>query len=227
MNVESPLRVVAPTAAYAWLLAALTASVVVPVALGAALPVFTVVMLTVGLVVLWRSGSAEAIGLSCPARDRFVTTTLAATVLMTTLFGLAEAIWHPYRELLALVAESDAPDSTFVWVVSGRHDLVAFVLYAALVTMFAEEVVFRGALLTRVRSRGPLPAIGVTTATFAALQSIAALQLSVGAAFGFLVVDSIVAVGIVGGAAAWRTRSIVSGLIALTVANAVVVASVI
>ena len=214
------------TVALAWLIAAIVAGVVVPVTLDAAIPVFTLLMLVGALVVLRRSGSTEAIGLGVPALHSFAAATLAATVSMTIAFGLAEVLWHPYRELVARVAEADTPDSTFAWVVSGRHDLEAFVVYAALVTMFAEEVAFRGVLLARLRRRGPGVAIAATTLAFAALQSIAALQLSAAAAFGFLVVDTIVAVGLVGGAVAWRTGSIVPGLIGVTVANAVVVAGV-
>ena len=212
--------------AYGWLFAAIAAGFVVPIALDATLPLFTLLMLAVAVWSVRRTGSAAAIGLTVPARREFIGTTLVATVLMTAVVGLAETLWHPYEELLALVADASAPDSTFAWVVSGRSNLAAFALYAALVTMFAEEAVFRGVLLVRLRSRGPLIAVGATTLAFAALQSIAAIQLSVGAAIGFLFVDAIVAVGIIGGAAAWFTRSIVPGLIALTVANAVVVAGV-
>jgi membrane protease YdiL (CAAX protease family) len=211
----------------AWLVVAFAAGIVVPVVLGASVPLFALAMIAIAGGALRRTRSAATIGLSVGAPRRFLGTTVVATVVITAVFGLAEVVWHPYRELLALVADANTPDSTFAWVVSGRHHLVAFALYAGLVTMFAEEVVFRGLLLARLRHRGPLIAIGATTLAFAVLQAIAALQLGVGAAFGFLFLDAIVAVGVVGGAAAWFSRSILPGLIALTVANAVVVASVI
>lgn len=211
----------------AWLVVAFAAGIVVPVVLGASVPLFALVMIAIAGGALSGTRSAATIGLSVCAPRRFIGTTVVATVVITVVFGLAEVVWHPYRELMALVAGASTPDSTFAWVVSGRHHLAAFALYAGLVTMFAEEAVFRGVLLGRLRSRGPLVAIGATTLAFAVLQAIAALQLGVGAAFGFLFVDAIVAVGVVGGTAAWFSRSILPGLIALTAANAAVVASVI
>jgi membrane protease YdiL (CAAX protease family) len=114
---------------------------------------------------------------------------------MTLLFGVAEMTTHPYRDLLDLVRGESTPDSTFAWVIDhGRGwGLVGFAVYGALVTISAEEVVFRGALLTWLRRRGPWAAV---------------------------------AVGLVGGLAAYRTRSIHPALIAITVANVVVLAAV-
>jgi hypothetical protein len=43
---------------------------------------------------------------------------------------------------------------------------------------------------------------------------------------GFLVIDAVLAVGVVGGLAAYRTRSIYPALVAITVANVVALAAV-
>lgn len=73
------------------------------------------------------------------------------------------------------------------------------------------------------RHRGPVFAVGGTTLAFAAVQALPAFLLSPATAFGFLVVDAVLAVGVIGGLAAYRTRSI---LVAITVANVVVLAAV-
>lgn len=211
-----------------WLTAAAIAAVVVPLVIGASLPVLTLVWLVIAAVVLRRTGNPSAVGLvHVPARE-FSRVTIAATVAMTVLFGAAEALTHPYRELLELVRDESSPDSTFAWVIEhGRGwGLVGFLLYGGLVTIFAEEIVFRGALMTSVRHRGPWVAVGVTTIAFAAVQALPAALLSPGAAVGFLLVDVVLAVGIVGGLAAYRTRSILPALVAITVANVVVLAAV-
>jgi hypothetical protein len=145
--------------------------------------------------VLRHTGTPAALGLVRVPVGEFVRVTIGATIVMTLLFGVAEMTTHPYRDLLDLVRGESTPDSTFAWVIDhGRGwGLVGFAVYGALVTIFAEEVVFRGALLTWLRRRGPWAAV---------------------------------AVGLVGGLAAYRTRSIHPALIAITVANVVVLAAV-
>lgn len=214
--------------AIGWLAAAAVAAVVVPLVIGAALPVLALVWLVIAALVLGRAGTPSAIGLVRVPGCELAWVTVAATVAMSLLFGAAEVVTHPYRELLDLIGEESTPDSTFAWVIEhGRGwGLVGFAVYGALVTIFAEEIVFRGALMTRLRPRGPWVAVGGTTVAFAAVQALPAALLSVGAAVGFLVIDAVLAVGVVGGLAAYRTGSIYPALIAITVANVVVLAAV-
>jgi membrane protease YdiL (CAAX protease family) len=222
---EQPPSLVLVTA---WLLAATVAAGVVPVVIGASLPLLTFVWLAIAAVVLRRRRSAAALGLARPPRHELAQVTAVATVAMTLLFGIAEIVTHPYRDLLELVREESTPDSTFAWVVEyGRGwGLVGFAVYGGLVTIFAEEIVFRGALMTRLRQRGRTVAVGGTTVAFAAVQALPAALLSARAAVGFLVIDAVLAVGVVGGLAAYRTRSILPALVAITVANVVVLAAV-
>lgn len=225
---DAPVQPSSQVLATVWLAAAAVASVVVSLALGATLPVLTFVWLAIAALVLRRTGTPSALGLvRVPSRE-FARVTAAAAVAMTLLFGAAEVLLHPYRELLDLVREESAPDSTFAWVIEDGWGwgLVGFAVYGALVTIFAEEIVFRGALMARLRHRGRWVAVGGTTVAFAAVQALPAAFLSLGAAVGFLVIDAVVAVGIVGGLAAYRTRSIHPALIAITVANVVVLAAV-
>ncbi len=214
--------------AAAWLALAAVAALVVPIALGASLPVLTFVWLLLGSVVLRRTRSTAALGLVRVPRRELLRVTVVATIAMTLLFGAAEALTHPYRELLELIREESTPDSTFAWVIDhGRGwGLVGFALYGGLVTMFAEEIVFRGALMTRLRPRGVWVAVGGTTVAFAAVQALPAALLPAAAAVGFLLIDAVLAVGVVGGIAAYRTRSIWPALVAITVANVAVLAAV-
>lgn len=219
-----------PSTAFAagWLAAAAVAAVVVPIAIGAALPVLTFVWLAVAAVALRRRGTPSVLGLVRPPRGELVRVTAIASLAMTVLFGVAELLAHPYRELLDLVREESSPDSTFAWVVEyGRGwGLVGFAVYGVFVTIFAEEIVFRGVLMTRLRQRGTVVAVGGTTVAFAAVQALPAALVPPAAALAFLLVDAVLAVGVVGGLAAYRTRSIHPALVAITVANVVVLAAV-
>ena len=227
-GVPTPTLTLSRSLTFAWLAAAAIAAVVVPILIGATWPVLTFVWLAIAAVVVRRSGTPSSLGLVRIPGRRFIRVTVGATVAMTLLFGVAEVLTHPYRELLALIADESSPDSTFAWVIDhGRGwGLVGFTVYGALVTIFAEEIVFRGALMTRLRRRGPWVAVGGTTVAFAVVQALPAALLSVGAAMGFLVIDAILAVGVIGGLAAYRTRSIFPALVAITVANVVVLAAV-
>ncbi len=211
-----------------WLAAAAVAAISVPLVIGAALPALTLVWLAIAAIVLWRTGTPSALGLVRVERGELISVTVAATVVMTLLFGAAEAMFHPYRELLELIRDESSPDSTFAWVIEyGRGwGLVGFAVYGVLVTIFAEEVVFRGALMARLRRRGPWVAVTGTTVAFSAVQALPAALLPLDAAVGFLLIDAVVAVGIVGGLVAYRTRSILPALVAITVANVVVLAPV-
>lgn len=211
-----------------WLVAAAVAAIVVPWAIGAAVPVLTFVWLAVAAVALRHDRTPATLGLVRPPGRELLRVTAVTSVAMTVLFGLAEAVTHPYRELLDLVGEESSPDSTFAWVVDdpGIRGLVGFVVYGALVTIFAEEIVFRGVLLSRLRARGAVVAVGGTTLAFALVQALPAALLSPAAAFGFLIVDAVLAVGVVGGLAAYTTRSISPSLLAVTVANVAVLAAV-
>ncbi len=225
---EVPVQPSSQALAIGWLGAAAVAAVAVPLLIGASLPVLTLVWLAIGALVLRRTGTPAALGLvRVPGRE-FARVTVAATVAMTVLFGIAEAMTHPYRELLDLISDESSPDSTFAWVVEhGRGwGLVGFAVYGAFVTIFAEEIVFRGALMNRLRRRGARVAVAGTTVAFAAIQALPSALLSLPAAMGFLLIDAVLAVGVVGGVAAYRTRSIHPGLVAVTVANVAVLAAV-
>jgi membrane protease YdiL (CAAX protease family) len=227
-SVEAPSRPLSYALTIGWLGMAAAASVAVPIVIGAGVPVFTLVWLAIAALVIRRRRSPSVLGLARPPRGELVRVTGASMLLMTGLFGVAELTTHPYRDLLDLVRDEPSPDSTFAWVIEYGigGGLVGFAVYGALVTIFAEEIVFRGALMTRLRPHGRAIAVAGTTIAFAAVQALPAALLPPRAAVGFLVIDAVLAVGVVGGLAAYRTRSIYPCIVAITVANVVVLAGV-
>lgn len=97
-------------------------------------------------------------------------------------------------------------------------------LYTTLITIFAEELFFRGWLLQWLGKRmPPLWAIILQALLFSIPQAIVALFLSPTQAVVYLAFDTFLAIGVIGGWAAWRTRSIWPSLITATLMNLVMV----
>ena len=179
--------------------------------LQAAFPVFTVIWLVVPLVVLMRSREASRVGFRRISWRAFWTTTalnLGALLLVTL---LVEPWSHAYRSLVKEALAGTPPDTTFAWLVrfTGWRGWVGMLLFSGGVTIFAEELFFRGWLLGWLQRRmGKWRAIALQAALFTLPQLLAALLLSPLQGVVYAVVYSWLAVGVVGGWSAARTRSI-------------------
>ena len=93
-------------------------------------------------------------------------------------------------------------------------------LFSGLVTIFAEELFFRGWLLQLLQRRwSRWPAILLQALLFALLQAIPAFFLSPVQALVWIAAYSFLGVGLINGWAASRTNSIWPGLIAATFMN--------
>lgn len=210
-----------------WSTAALVALVPLSRALDAAIPVFTFVWIGVPLVSVARSRDAGSVGFrAVPAR--FLAQTAAANLaLVLALMLLLEAGSHAYERLVEFAVSAQPVDSTFAWLV--RLDrvpgIVAMSLYAGLVTMFGEELFFRGWLLQWLQRRmGSSRAILLQAALFAVPQALVATVMSPAQATVYVVGYSWLAIGVVGGWAAARTRSIWPSLLTAIIANLLFVA---
>ena len=142
--------------------------------------------------------------------------------LLVLLSGLVEPWSRAYGDLVRAALAGEPPDTTFAWLVrfSGPVAWGGLLLYSGLVTIFAEELFFRGWLLQAfLRRMRPAWAILLQAALFTLPQLLAALLLRPlqGAVYG--VVYSFLAVGVIGGWAAWRTRSIWPSLAAAALWN--------
>lgn len=217
-----------PLAAFlTWSIGALVALVPLSTALDAAIPIFTVVWIGVPLASVLRSRDPGRVGFrSVPPRLLGQSTAVNLVLVLAIMLGL-EAASHTYERLVDIAVAARPVDSTFVWLV--RLDRVpgiaAMSVYAALVTMFGEELFFRGWLLHWLRRRTTTTrAVVLQAVLFALPQAIAATVMSPGQAVAYVVGYSWVAIGIVGGWAAARTGSIWPSLVTATVVNLVLVA---
>ena len=205
-----------------WAGLALLALVPVCILLQGALPIFTVLWLIVPLVTVFWTRDASRVGF-CPVPWSEYLKVTALNLGALLLIALAVEPWsHTYQALLSQALATEPPDTTFAWLV--RYDGLpawgGLLLYSGLVTIFAEELFFRGWLLQLLQRRMPrLGAIVLQAALFTLPQGLAALVLAPLQGVLFAVVYSWLAIGLVGGWAAARTQSIWPSLTAAVLFN--------
>jgi membrane protease YdiL (CAAX protease family) len=219
-------RLSATRAFEVWAVGALLVLPPVTVALDGSFPVFTVAWILVPLVLVVRGVSAAAVGFrSVPASPLLAT--MAVNLGLFFALMLAFEPWsHTYERLLEFVVSNQRLDTTFAWLVRLPRPpaLAAMAVYSGLVTMFGEELFFRGWLLQTLRRRtGTMRAIVIQATLFAIPQTLVAFVLPPFAGIVYVVVYAWLAIGIVGGWAAARTGSIWPSLVTATAGNLVLV----
>jgi membrane protease YdiL (CAAX protease family) len=140
---------------------------------------------------------------------------------------LIEPWSHTYQKLLALVLSSPTIDTTFAWLLrfSRVTGLIAMTFYSGLVTLFGEELFFRGWLLQLFQKRiGSTWAVVVQALLFVLPNLLAAVALPALQGWLYALAYTWLGVGILGGWAASRTGSIWPSLISATLCNLIFVA---
>lgn len=166
------------TLALVWLLAAMAIAVAFPLWLGVNLPVFTLLFLLVPLLRLILTKNAAKIGMG---KIPLGTVLKWAGINLGALI-LVYAIFEPWSGAYAfLLEEATAPgtsDPTFAWLnlIDGPGGWAGMFLFTALVSIFAEELCFRGWLQNLLRPKvGALWANVIQAAAFTLPQLIAAV----------------------------------------------------
>ena len=210
---------------FAWVLAGLASLWPVTQLLDGVFPVLTVVWLAVSLVAVVRGRDATRAGFRAvplPELAKVTGITMAGLALVT----LAVEPWtNTYTTLVNMAL--GGRDTTFGWLVSydGLPAWAGYVLFTLLVTIFAEELFFRGWLLRLLRDHMPVAwAVVVQAVLFTVPQSLAALAMPSPQGFFFAAAYAFVGVGLIGGWAAARTGSIWPSLISAVVLNTVLTA---
>jgi len=195
-----------------WILAAGTSAILAAYFLNGAFPFLTLLWLIIPLIAVLRTRDSASIGLRrIPLKD-FVIVSMAATLASSAIVLLFEPWSHTGQMLYKLAISSTTPDATFLWLkqFTGFPGVIAMIVYGGLVTLFAEELFFRGWLQLWLLQRLPTVwAILIQATVFTVLVNIlVALFMPPLQAILYLVVYSWLGVGIVNGWAAARTRSI-------------------
>jgi ABC-2 type transport system permease protein/sodium transport system permease protein len=207
---------------WTWTLLALISLFPVTNLLEGSFPIFTVLWLVVPLLAVLRGRDPARVGIRPVPPAALVKVALLNLGLLLLILLPLEAWVHTYRTLLEEVFAASRPDTTFGWLsrFPGLPGWLGMVLFSGLVTLFAEELCFRGWLLQWLSQRmKPWAAITLQAALFTLPQAIAALLLPPLQGILYVLFYSWLAIGVVGGWAAWRTGSIWPSLIAATFCN--------
>jgi membrane protease YdiL (CAAX protease family) len=205
-----------------WIVLALAITVPVTLALDGSYPVFTFLWLVVPLIALLRSQDPRRIGLRPVPRGLLIQTTALNLGALLLVMAAFEPWSHTYRLLIAAALAAPAPDTTFAWLIRlpGLAGWTGMVLYSGLVTLFGEELFFRGWLLQELlRHMRPWLAIVLQAALFSLPQALAALIMPPLQGALYVVIYSWLSIGVIGGWAAWRTQSIWPSLVSATLCN--------
>jgi membrane protease YdiL (CAAX protease family) len=178
-------------------------------------PIFTLILLVVPLFALLRNRDSRKIGFQTIRWCEFLKYTSLNLAGSLALGAIFEPWSHTYRLLLIEAISSAHLDTTFGWLVRfpGFNGWGGFVLYAGFVTLFAEEIFFRGWLLKWLKSRmSNWRAILLQAALFTLLQLLAAFFLPPLQGILYVIVYSWLAIGLISGWIASRTESIFPSL---------------
>lgn len=209
-----------------WSLLALAALLPVTVLLHGTFPVFTVLWIIVPLIAVALSKNAGRVGFRPIPQQELVQITalnLGGLLLVMLLF---EPWSHTYQMLLEAVLSSQPPDTTFAWLLRFQRmpALGAMLLYSGSVTLFGEELFFRGWLLQLLQKRwGGAWAVVIQALLFTLPNLLVTFVLPPLQGTLYAVVYTFLAIGIIGGWAASRTNSIWPSLISATLSNLVYV----
>jgi membrane protease YdiL (CAAX protease family) len=190
-------------------------------------PLFTVIWLVVPLLVVIRSGDAHRVGFQAISWGMFLTTTAINLSALLLISVLVEPWSKSYQDLVRGAISGTPPDTTFAWLIrfEGVTAWGGLLLFSGLVTIFGEELFFRGWLLQTLQRRMKTGwAIVIQAALFTVPQLLAVLLLSPLQGGVYAVVYSWLAVGVIGGWAASHSQSIWPSLASATIWNALMVA---
>ncbi len=193
-------------------------------------PIFTAIWLIVPLIIVIATADAQRIGFRHISWRLFLITTAANLALFLLVSLLVEPWSHTYQALVKAALTSTTPDTTFAWLVrfNGVMAWGGLLLYSGLVSIFGEELFFRGWLLLDLQRRmHKIWAILIQAALFTLPQLLAAFLLAPIQGAVYAVFYSFLGVGIIGGWAAARTQSIWPSLASAALWNMIMIALVI
>jgi membrane protease YdiL (CAAX protease family) len=210
-----------------WIGLALVLSVMATLYLRGSFPIFTFIWLIVPLLVVIRTHDAHQVGFSRISWQMFFITT-AINLSLLVLVSLSVEPWsHSYQALVQGAVSGTPPDTTFAWLVrfKGITAWGGMLLYSGLVTIFGEELFFRGWLLqSLLRKMNKAWVFVIQAALFTIPQLLAAFLLTPVQGIIYAVVYSFLGIGIIGGWAAARTQSIWPSLVSATIWNLIMIA---
>ena len=209
-----------------WIMAALIILFLATIILDGSFPIFSLVWLVVPLVTLLRYRDSSKLGIQPIGWTKFVQYTCLNLAGSLTLMMFFEPWSHTYQILYTEAISGAHLDPTFGWLVRfpGLPGWVGLVFFSGLVTLFAEELFFRGWLLQWLQTRmSSGKAILLQATLFAIPQLLAAILLPPMQGILYVIFYAWLAIGLIGGWVAYRTQSIWPSLVSATICNLLMV----
>lgn len=209
-----------------WAVSSLILVILVSIYYKTSFPLFTIIWISIPLGVVIRKKDAGAIGFQAIPIKEFIKYTLINLGLTLFIIGLFEPWSHTYEKLIRIIMDSETSDVTFVWLTkySGIKSWISMLLFSGFVTMFAEEIFFRGWLLQYFKKRTNYSlAIIIQAVIFILPNTMVAFFMIPSQAIIYTVIYAGVAIGIVGGWTTKCTNSIWPSLVSASIVNLILV----
>lgn len=211
------------TFAVIWLSAALIMAVLIPLWQGLSLPIFSFLFLILPLINLFRRKEAQRIGMGRIKAGKILKWTAINLGALIIIYAIFEPWSGAYRFLLSEATSSGSTDPTFFWLrlFEGIGGWAGLFLFSGLITIFAEELCFRGWLLRTLEPKvGGFWANVIQAAIFTLPQLVVVFlmpTLTMGIVYGL--VYSFGAIGMINGWVSMKAGAIWPNLIAASVMN--------
>jgi membrane protease YdiL (CAAX protease family) len=209
-----------------WCLLALAVLLPVTLLLKGSFPLFTVVWIIVPLVAVARTKDVSRVGFRAIAWGEFARIAALNLGGLLALMLLFEPWSHTYQMLVKIALANPQPDTTFAWLLRLPRPpaIGSMLLYSGLVTLFGEELFFRGWLLQLLLKRFRAGwAVIIQALLFTLPNLLAGFVLPPLQGALYVVVYTFLGIGLIGGWVAWRTQSIWPSLFSAAVMNLILV----
>jgi membrane protease YdiL (CAAX protease family) len=211
------------TIALTWIVGAFLLAVAFSLWQSLSLPIFTLLFLTLPCIYLIRHKDADRIGMGAVNISRLLKWAGINLGALALVYAIFEPWSGAYAFLLEEATQPGSTDPTFAWLtlLKGPGRWVGMFLFSGVITIFAEELCFRGWLLRALQSKvGSGWANALQAALFTLPQLIVAfLMPSPIQGLVFSLVYAFGAVGLINGWVARQAGTIWPNLIAAAVMN--------
>jgi membrane protease YdiL (CAAX protease family) len=211
------------TFALTWLLGAIVVAVGFSLWQGLNLPIFTLLFLLLPLINLLVRRDAQRIGMGAVGWEQVLKWTGINLVALAVVYAVFEPWSGAYRFLLQEATRPEASDPTFAWltIFNGPTGWLGMVLFSGFVSIFAEELCFRGWLLRVLEPKvGPVWANVIQAVLFTLPQLVVAFLMPdalMGIVYGLIYAFG--AIGLINGWVSQKAGAIWPNLIAATLMN--------
>ncbi len=208
-----------------WVIIALIVLTAIVFIYKTSLPIFTYVWLVVPLIVLIKD-DIKILGTIKVSKSKIIKYTLIHFILLSLMYLIFEPWSNAYRLLIDIAVNANPPDPTFIWISnnSGVSSLIIMFLITLFITIFGEELFFRGYLYQKFKNKfNPFKAVIFQAFFFALPNLIVTFIMPLAAGIVYFFVYAFLGVGCIGGYTAYKTDSIWPGLISASLMNLILV----